>query len=491
LFIFIAIFVCLVTPIFAGGIFYISIQQSQNLLPNIQTNDIPIGGLPVNEASLLVHQAGNLSHSVEISNQFVSKVIPITELGISIDPVKTIDAAYRLGREGSLFTRVRTILLAYTRGITLEAIIVFDITQAQSQLEALAPFFTQPPVEATFYLEEDRINALPGSIGYTPNIEESLVLIRGNPELIFYSNRFTVPLKPILPVSVDLAEYLGEARRLVETPVELIFYDPVLDQWITQTLPKEILLDWLVLEDTGSGGQLQVDEKLVIEYLEQMNRNLLPEQFINVADAAPLVIDTLKNQSHPVIFIDHRTTTYNVQPGDTLLRIGWKLGIPYWLIVNANPAIDPDQIAPGTDITIPSRDALLPLPVVLHKRIIISIQEQRLWVYEYGKQIQKFVISTGIDRSPTQPGIFQVQSHIRSAYASIWDLTMPNFLGIYEAWPGFMNGIHGLPTLSNGRILWANVLGKPASYGCIILNLNAADWLYQWAEDGVVVEIRP
>jgi lipoprotein-anchoring transpeptidase ErfK/SrfK len=80
---------------------------------------------------------------------------------------------------------------------------------------------------------------------------------------------------------------------------------------------------------------------------------------------------------------------------------------------------------------------------------------------------------------------------VRNAYASVWDLHMPDFLGIYEAWPGFMNGIHGLPTLSGGRRLWADILGRPASYGCIILDLDDAAWLYNWAENGVVVEIHP
>jgi len=61
-------------------------------------------------------------------------------------------------------------------------------------------------------------------------------------------------------------------------------------------------------------------------------------------------------------------------------------------------------------------------------------------------------------------------------------------MGIYEAWPDFMNGIHGLPLLSNGQRLWANALGSPASYGCIILDLAAAEDLYTWADPGVVVE---
>ncbi len=145
----------------------------------------------------------------------------------------------------------------------------------------------------------------------------------------------------------------------------------------------------------------------------------------------------------------------------------------------------------GQELVIPSRDELLPLPAVPNKRIVISISQQRLRAYQDGKLIAQHPISTGIDRSPTQPGIFQVRMHIRQAYASIWDLTMPHFLGIYEAWPGFYNGIHGLPTLSNGRRLWGNILGRPASFGCIILDLKPAKDLYEWAEDGVVVEIKP
>jgi lipoprotein-anchoring transpeptidase ErfK/SrfK len=79
---------------------------------------------------------------------------------------------------------------------------------------------------------------------------------------------------------------------------------------------------------------------------------------------------------------------------------------------------------------------------------------------------------------------------VLNAYASIWNLYMPNFMGIYDAVPGLTNGIHGLPLLSNGRRLWADVLGRPASFGCIILDLQAAEELYNWAEDGVVVEIK-
>jgi len=68
---------------------------------------------------------------------------------------------------------------------------------------------------------------------------------------------------------------------------------------------------------------------------------------------------------------------------------------------------------------------------------------------------------------------------------------MPDFIGIYSAAPGFANGIHSLPFLSNGQRLWSRALGTDASYGCIILGVEEAALLYDWADIGVVVVIRP
>jgi len=161
-----------------------------------------------------------------------------------------------------------------------------------------------------------------------------------------------------------------------------------------------------------------------------------------------------------------------------------------FMIMEANPEVSENTLYAGMQIIIPSLNDLLPLPVVQNKRIVISISEQHMWIYENGELYKDYVISTGMEDSPTMAGIFQIQTHVLDAYASNWDLWMPHFMGIYEAWDGFMNGIHGLPLLSNGHRLWASNLGTPASYGCIILDLDEAEELYYWADEGVVVEIR-
>jgi lipoprotein-anchoring transpeptidase ErfK/SrfK len=122
------------------------------------------------------------------------------------------------------------------------------------------------------------------------------------------------------------------------------------------------------------------------------------------------------------------------------------------------------------------------------KYILVDISEQHMYVYEGDTLVYSFVASTGMNNA-TRVGTFAVQSKIPNAYGSTWDIWMPHWLGIY--WSGGLeNGIHALPILSNGATLWAGFLGRPISYGCVVLGSYEASLLYDWADMGTPVEIR-
>lgn len=135
---------------------------------------------------------------------------------------------------------------------------------------------------------------------------------------------------------------------------------------------------------------------------------------------------------------------------------------------------------------------LFPTPTLTpatNKRIEVDISEQHLYAYEGDRLVYDFVVSTGGPSSPTAPGHYQVLDKIPMAYASTWNLKMPYWLGIY--WVGNLeNGIHALPILSNGEILWDGYLGQRVSFGCVILGTEAARLIYEWAEVGTPVIIR-
>ena len=172
------------------------------------------------------------------------------------------------------------------------------------------------------------------------------------------------------------------------------------------------------------------------------------------------------------------------------MSVAYAHGFPVWRMTQTNPDIEPGELWPGQQLVIPSVDALFPLPLVARRRIVVDISDQRLAAFEGDALIFSFVASTGIDSSPTIPGVFQVLSKEEEAYASSWDLWMPHFIGIYRTGPDFTNGIHALPTLSSGVRLWEGYLGSPISYGCIVIGLDEAAALYEWVEMGTLVIIQ-
>jgi lipoprotein-anchoring transpeptidase ErfK/SrfK len=139
----------------------------------------------------------------------------------------------------------------------------------------------------------------------------------------------------------------------------------------------------------------------------------------------------------------------------------------------------------------PANSSQQPAPAVSYggsKYILVDISEQHMYAYDGDTLVYSFVASTGMNNA-TRVGTFAVQSKIPNAYGSTWDIWMPNWLGIY--WSGGLeNGIHALPILPNGATLWAGLLGRPISYGCVVLGTYESRLLYDWAEIGTPVEIQ-
>jgi tetratricopeptide (TPR) repeat protein len=123
------------------------------------------------------------------------------------------------------------------------------------------------------------------------------------------------------------------------------------------------------------------------------------------------------------------------------------------------------------------------------KRIEINISTQRFYAWQGDELIYEFPTSTGLPGQDTAPGNFEVQSKIPVAYSSVWNLTMPYWLGIYYV-DDIENGIHALPIRPDGTVMWGGFLGQRASYGCVILSTEAAQLIYEWADIGTPVDIH-
>lgn len=468
-------------------IFFYS-QWSRVVIPGVQVGNIPIGGSSITESAVAVHKAWNVGRKIIISDGQHTWLVPASDLGLSVDAVKTVQLAYRFGHQQDLGSDILQMIACQRDGCRVEPIFAIDVSSARLGLEKIANQVYIPTQEATLHFEGSTLVSTSGQSGYSLDIEKTLVSLAQNYIQIMQSGRFQLILTPVAPRVSDASAAKTAVERILNNPPLIHAYDPISNETLDWSPSKETMASWIRIEPGDQGLQVMLDKSRLQAYLDEKSSSLDGGRHVAIGD---LDLDSWEPGNTFTLIVKHDPTLYTTESGDTLLQIGWKIGMPFWMIARANPDVDTNRLKAGLHIVIPSKDDLLPLPVVLNKRIVINISQQRMWTYQDGAELAKYVISTGIDRSPTQPGVFQVRTHVLSAYAKLWDLTMPNFLGIYEAWPGFMNGIHGLPTLSGGRLLWSEVLGRPASYGCIILGLDEAAELYDWAEDGVVVEIQP
>jgi LysM repeat protein len=476
-------------PVFMLGGTYTIYMLSGHIFPGVTAGPVAAGDLPPAELAQALDMHWNRQRTLTLTDGKQTWQVTPVEVGLWVNPQATAARAFAVGRGSNAFGQL--IWLIRFGKINVEPVIVYSPEAARAGLERLSAQINQPAQNATLRQENGQWVAVPGQNGSNMMIDETLRRIAANPSGVLTSGRLPLATQPVAPQISDLTPVLDRMRSALEKPLKMQAYDPISNEWQNIDISQNTLAAWVTVSQQGNDLSFGLDGQRLTAYLDEWKSSLGPtrtlEPFTPPADLA----ERWQNGQPVTAIIRHNPTTYTVQSGDTLTAIAYKVGMPYWKIQQANPGMNPNQLSAGQSLTIPSQNDMLPLPIVLNKRIVISISQQRLWTFENGTQTGEHVISTGIDRSPTIPGIYQVQTHDPNAYASVWDLYMPNFMGIYEGWPGFMNGIHGLPTLSSGRLLWAGYLGRPVSYGCIILGLQEAQDLYNWAQNGVVVEIQP
>jgi LysM repeat protein len=457
--------------------------------PNVSVAGLEVGGKALDEAAAMLSEVSDTytDRSLILTDSQRRWSVAYGEIGAGIDIAATVEAAYDVGRTGDVWQQL-TDWLTYHE---LEPVVSVDVTQARAFLEALAPEVDVPPIAASVRLENGAVTVVPGEPGRRLDIEATLAALTTLPtdqENVEVSLIF----ETVAPVTPDVATVEAEVEALLARPLTLTAYDVLIGETLRWDLHREEIAPWLRLEENDAGeATVDVAPEAVRAMLVELATQLGDGRGFRFEEATEQVLATFNAGGGDVaLYLTHPERTYTVQSGDTLSIIGARFGMPPGLIAETNPDIDPNVLRPGQRIIIPSQDVLTPYLPVPGKKIVIDLDAQQMRVYEQGRLLHEWATSTGMAESPTHRGVFQILSKEERAYGSQWELWMPYFMAIYRAGGDVYNGIHELPILANGQRLWAGALGRPASYGCVILGIPQAETLYHWAEVGVLVVIE-
>ena len=118
------------------------------------------------------------------------------------------------------------------------------------------------------------------------------------------------------------------------------------------------------------------------------------------------------------------------------------------------------------------------------RAIVVSLSQQALWAYEDGAVVRSTYVSTGTEKFRTPTGVFTI----------IRKVPIEDMQGVIgdESW--FVPDVPNVLYFTNvGHALhgtyWHSNFGTPMSHGCINLPLDVAEWMYDWAPMGMVVQV--
>jgi lipoprotein-anchoring transpeptidase ErfK/SrfK len=475
----------------ASALALLQVDRSDRIMARVETMGINLGGMSTTQAARVLQQQWDEQSIETVAGDSATSHTP-TELGILLDAETMARAAHTLGRSPEHIAAI------VRRGppISVPAVWAVDPARSEAFLRGMASQFDRAVVEAGLRWQDGTVEATPSESGRAMDVTGAVSWLAQHATELLVERRWTLPVESLSPPIRDAGAAAAEANRLLANTVTVRIYDPLTDESWTWAIAPDEWAPWLNLGLTAGeppGLRWQIDDDGVRSGLQELEAALGSDRRLDTAEAAGAVTEAMNSGSWTTqLRVYHRDRQYTVQEGDTLASIAFDHGIPYPWIQQANPGAG-DNLQLEQLLTIPSPDVLLPLPVHEGKRITISLSSQMMWAYEDDDLRWLWQVSTGMPSSPTSPGVFQIQTHELDAYAAEWDLSMPHFMGIYEPGPGadVMNGFHGFPSRGGTQLLWTNSLGRPVTYGCILISSENATALYDWAEEGIVVEIHP
>lgn len=116
------------------------------------------------------------------------------------------------------------------------------------------------------------------------------------------------------------------------------------------------------------------------------------------------------------------------------------------------------------------------------KYIDISVPNQIMTLFEDGRKINSFLVSTGKYGMPTPLGTFSVKKKELNHWSSTYGLWMPFSMNFYGSFY-----IHELPYWPSGYREGENHLGIRVSHGCVRLGIGPAEYVFNWSEIGTPV----
>ena len=243
------------------------------IFPGVSVAGVDLSGLSTVQAAELLAQRLDYPQRGQVvfqEGQTLWTAAP-AELGLYLDTQSTAAAAYDVGRSGGFPAQVAERWRAWTQGVGLSPLFLYDQRTAQSYLQAIAAQVDRPIIEASLGVSGVEVVVRSGQVGRTLDVPAALQALEAQLRTL------TDGVLPLVvhetpPVILDVTEQAELARQLLSAPLVLRIPSAAAGDPGPWTFTPETLAGMLAIERTvtpeGERYQVGLSSTALRSFLE-------------------------------------------------------------------------------------------------------------------------------------------------------------------------------------------------------------------------------
>lgn len=239
------------------------------IFPGITINEIGVGGMTQEEATLYLNSNFQLTPSGKITLWYADTSIEVypAQIGVSLDLPSSVKEAYIFGRSGSIGSWFAFQLRGNFSPQNLPALVVFDQNTAYAFLKQISQQYDRPVMEANLFLQGMQVTTQMGQTGRQLDISASLDRINTQIEELNLQ-LILLPVIETAPQILDASLYANAAQAILNQAMTLRLPADQPDESKVWRIDPQELAPMLTFEKTLEDGQNQLVPKFKEDYLD-------------------------------------------------------------------------------------------------------------------------------------------------------------------------------------------------------------------------------
>ena len=239
---------------------------NQNIAYGVSIKGVDVSNLSRSDARYQLDNyiTANMPTEIKLRHGDFETTLSLEQLGVEFDTKSVVDSAYRIGREGNIFTDNYNVLSTMFNKVNLEPTLNLDEEQLTTSLNEISAQLPDKVVESSYYVEGNSLVITTGQEGIVVDTSATMNSIKtALSDFSIINNPIEITVKSQSPASIDIEKIHNE-----------IYKEPV-DAYYTQNpftiYPSENGLDFNISIDEakniiGDGTEAEYTIPLKVIY---------------------------------------------------------------------------------------------------------------------------------------------------------------------------------------------------------------------------------